>query len=310
VSRDVLLSDGQTLVTVERVLASSNDTSRIRAAAESALRLRLREISGDPLDRAGRLASVDGVFLDSVPRDARTAAIADVKAGDGGELRTDGVSRPRFCSARSSCALAVNAFGPWRLQPATLSVAGLAGFTSLAFECKQHITGVRGTPPNLDVIAEGPTTLAIESKLIEYISPRARAAFGKGGVSFDGAMRRLGHSSWAAQLERLKASPDAFHFFGAAQIIKHYLGLKEHLEGRGAVLLYLYWEPLDHDSEPLFAQHRTEAASFATSLADPALEFMSMSYAELWGEWDRNSEPWVRRHADLLRRRYGVVLRS
>jgi hypothetical protein len=270
----------------------------------------MREVSGDPLDHAGKLSGVDGAFLDSVPRAARSAAIADVEAGDGGELRVDGGGRPRFCSARSSCALAVNALGPWRLQPATLSVAGLTGFTSLAFECKRPIKKVRGTPPNLDVIAEGPTTLAIESKLIEYMVPTAKAVFGKGGTSFDSAMHRLGHSSWAGELERLKASPKEFQFFSAAQIIKHYLGLKEHIGGGEAVLLYLYWEPRDCDFEPLFKQHRSEVADFAKRLADPSLQFKSMTYAELWNEWGRSDEVWVRRHVELLRRRYDVTLRS
>jgi hypothetical protein len=74
---------------------------------------------------------------------------------------------PRFHSARSSCALAANAFAPWRLDPLTLRVQGIGEFTSLWFESKPRLAGLRGKPPNLDVVADGPETLGIESKLIE-----------------------------------------------------------------------------------------------------------------------------------------------
>jgi hypothetical protein len=51
----------------------------------------------------------------------------------------------------------------------------------------------------------------------------------------------------------LRDSPDEYRLFNAAQIVKHYLGLKRHkdnlLQDRSVTLLYLYWEPIGADAE-------------------------------------------------------------
>jgi hypothetical protein len=88
-------------------------------AAERALRSRFSASAVHPLDRAGRARTIDEAFLSTVGKPERDAAILDVEQGDGGELAqpSDPSLHPRFHSARSSCALAVNLFGPWRLDP-------------------------------------------------------------------------------------------------------------------------------------------------------------------------------------------------
>ncbi|MCA9054385.1 MAG: hypothetical protein KDA75_11140, partial [Planctomycetaceae bacterium] len=71
----------------------------------------------------------------------------DYLTGAGNELRT------KFCAVHSSAALVANTFGPFRLRPDRVCIDGLGGFSTLQFEW-QCPTGLRGTPPNLDVRIE------------------------------------------------------------------------------------------------------------------------------------------------------------
>lgn len=285
---------------------TSKEASALQTAADEALRRRTREITGGMLDRAGRTADIADAFVASIGSAERKAIEDDLRQGGGGELREerDSTLAPRFHSARSSCALAVNAFGPWRLHPETLTIAGIDGFISLQFERKCPISGVptNREPPNLDAIAEGASVVAIESKLIEYLTSKTTAHFAD---VYEGAVSELADPSWTNAYERLKKEPDEFQCFDAAQIVKHYLGLKSNFANREATLLYVYWEPPDHETHRLFAQHREEVTSFAEDLADPTLTFTSFTYAELWNAWSKQDQPeWLQDHVGLLRRRY------
>ena len=199
----------------------------------------------------------------------------------------------------------MNAFGPWRSDPSTLRVAGTDGFTRLRFERKLPIRGVNRQPPNLDVVAEGRTTVAIESKLIEQLE-RAKPAYFD--PVYDGAVAELAHPTWAQVFSLLRDNPRRYRHFGAAQVVKHYLGMKSADFG-AARLLYLFWEPGDHAVYPLFAAHRSEAADFASRLRDPQIEFVAMPYDELCVDWKRRAEPpWITQHVENLAQRYGVRL--
>ncbi len=72
---------------------------------------------------------------------------ANLRAGAGCEL--DG----HFMAARSSSALAVNTFGPFKRAPETLPLFEVIGVRELCFE-KKLPTGLGGTPPHLDVWIE------------------------------------------------------------------------------------------------------------------------------------------------------------
>ena len=70
--------------------------------------------------------------------------------GDGNELGG------KIRAARSSAALAVNAFARFKDAPGALILAGMSGFVGLRFEAKLP-TGLRGgRVPNLDLLAIGP----------------------------------------------------------------------------------------------------------------------------------------------------------
>jgi hypothetical protein len=184
------------------------------------------------------------------------------------------------------------------------AVAVRWGFTSIRW-CP--ITRLRGWPPNLDLVAKADgEVVAIESKLTEYITNRRTAKF---RPSYTDAVKQIAHRSWASQFNRLCASPEEFRFFDAAQIVKHYLGLKSCYTENAVTLAYLYWEPTDEANHPVFAQHRAEVASFAAKLTDPNVRFVSRSSSDLWSEWARRRSPaWLPRHRAALIERYGVAL--
>jgi len=282
------------------------EIGRVRRLAERALCDRLRTLKGDVFDRACRLTSERDALVDTLSDCARRHALEDVAQGDGSELRSpkDPTLQPRFHSSRSSCALAVNAFGLWRCDPSSLVVAGTDGFTELRFERKLPIAGCNGRiPPNLDVFAAGTAgNVAVESKLLEYMSLAPPPSI---SPAYATAIASLADESWRAQIEARGSG--GFQFFRAGQIIKHYLGLKS-ARPASALLVYLHWEPLDHDQHPLFAQHRSEVDLFAAAVSDEAVTFVALTYAELFASWERLQRPDIGAHVAGLRERYDVSI--
>lgn len=77
----------------------------------------------------------------------------------------------KFRAIHSSAALAANTFGRWKTEPFRLTFSGSAGFAPPKLEA-QCPTGLRGIPPNLDVLLESPEVVfGIESKLLEPLKP-------------------------------------------------------------------------------------------------------------------------------------------
>ena len=240
------------------------------------------------LDDKGRCADARSVVVPSVNEACFLACLDDVRNGDGGELRSPKSLRPpSFHSAYSSCALAINTFGPWRLNTSGLTIEGRAGFQSLRFEAKFPIDRRWRTAPNIDVVcSSADAVVAIESKLTEHLGAAHAADFRPG---YEGIIETVAHASWARKYEELRRNPDYYAFFNAAQIIKHYLGLKSDLDGtiagRTVTLLYLYWEPRDAEDHAVFRQHRAAVSAFSNGLEDETVRFEAASYPELWKHW-------------------------
>src|SRR5207248_2866747 len=150
------------------------------------------------------------------------AACSDIHGGDGGELREveldDGRRRrPKLHSAFSSCGLALNTFGAWRLDPSSLVVNGETDFKTLRFE-KQLRIFRGGRAPNLDVFLTAPgRALAIESKLTEHLGKKKAPVFSD---AYD-RLKSKTHSTWWAMYEHLRQTPSAFTYLDAAQLVKH-----------------------------------------------------------------------------------------
>jgi hypothetical protein len=133
-----------------------------------------------------------------------------------------------------------------------MTIGGLGGFNTLRFEAV-YSTGLGGTPPHLDVMAEGACTLAVESKLVEYLRPKV-ALF---SPAYDSIVDSRCNSPWFGLIAKMRAKPAMYRYLDAAQLVKHSLGLM-----RGcpqATLVYLYWEPLNWREFREFREHGTRS---------------------------------------------------
>jgi hypothetical protein len=249
---------------------------------------------------------------------------ADLDAADGNELR-DGRTKPaKFCAAYSSSALAVNAFAPFKARPQALTLAGLGGFTApLRFErkCPNGLLDENGQParaPNLDLLVPaGDAVVAVESKFLEPLGSKKQALSAKYELPFVGAesTRPIAGPAWTALYRVVAAMKDQkpkerpFRHLDAAQLVKHYLGLKVSFPRQPRTLVYLYWEPTNAAELPEFIRHRAEVADFAARVERCDTRFIALSYAALWQEWETNTAwPDLRTHLVQLRDRYAFPI--
>ena len=289
------------------------DVRTLQRRIVGSLAERYVDVVGRPLNSKNQVARRRDAVVPTVSEAELSQSITDVQSGSGGELRIPkSGGHPPFHSIRSSCALAVSVFGPWRLNPSRLELAALTGFTRLQFEVKFPILDPsygRKTPPNLDVVAwKGDHIVAVESKFVEQVDPKHPARI---DALYDGAIKSA-HPSWRARAQQLRRNPDRYRFFNAAQILKHYLGLKADrlklIGGRPTTLMYLYWEPENPEAHPFFAKHRAEVGDFAEGVSDDRISFASLSYRELWDRWKAQAPEYLRQHVTALEARYLVRL--
>jgi hypothetical protein len=197
--------------------------------------------------------------------------------GAGDELGT--LDAPgSMASLRSSSALAVNVFDAWRGSDlgalgALVAVDAVPG--QIRFEVT-YPTGLRGIPPHLDIVIDRPggPPLAIESKFTEVYSPAHNefrpSYFEKPGL-WDGFERA---QDLAASLAD---ESEGFDHLGAAQLIKHALGLKHAHGPRGFRLLYLWYEWPGEIAD----KHRSDIGRFAEMVGED-FDFAALPYQELF----------------------------
>ena len=265
------------------------------------------------LDGDLRVEELRTGLVETIGDEELRIALTDIDGGDGGErkwhVRADGsLQRPKLHSAYSSCGLALNSFGPWRLDPSNLVVNSHAGFEALALERQLPIFR-GGRAPSLDVFLTAPgRALVIESKLTEHLAKKPPAKFSDAYDRLEGTT----DPSWWAVYQRLRREPSAFKYLDAAQLIKHYFGLKAFRTKQGineATLLYLYWEPEDADRYSELAEHASEVEDLARVVSDSAISFEALSYPDLWAQWNELDQPaWLRDHVAALRQKYAVRL--
>jgi hypothetical protein len=262
-------------------------SNELRQRCCAALLEGARQVCNGPFDRDGYLSHFEQNLIDGLPLET---IFGDLAAGAGREL--DG----KLCAAHSSAALVVNTFGPWRIDPHALRIGGVSGFETMRFEAACP-TGLGGTAPHLDLLADGELPVAIESKCTEWMAAKA-AQF---SASYDRLRASHGHSPWFGELEQLRLNPTRFRYVDAAQLVKHALGLLACFGERRVELIYLYWEPRNHGDWPECRLHREEADDLASRMAHANICLIPMSYHELWAEWERGEPP---AHLPLLRLRY------
>ena len=204
----------------------------------------------------------------------------------------------KICAVHSSAALTANTFGRWKLEPTRLKILGLSGFHSVRLEAK-CATGLKGTPPNLDVLLESSRiVVGIESKLLEPLTLK------KPQFSPSYSLENLPRCEkvWWYLLCDVRNWPPSH--LDAAQLIKHYLGLrKKYQDGRQVYLVYLYWKPLNAESFPEYRRHEEEIKRFHDAVAGKSeIQLVAMDYLQLWDSWEQNPE--LAEHTHLLKKRY------
>ena len=159
---------------------------------------------------------------------------------------------PRLTRPECAMALALNSFLPWREQLETLRLAGSTGFTELFFGTRCP-TGVRGTPPNVDMIVAGPEgVVGAVVRVFDYLAPR-RSGMSPGYRSLKVVDDMTG---WVQLLQ----DGAAFDHVDAAGLAKIAIGLSRIFQHRPVTLLYLFLEPRE-PATAIFAAHRAELAA-------------------------------------------------
>jgi len=202
----------------------------------------------------------------------------------------------------SSAALAANTFGRWKTDPAKLKLLGLSGFQSPKLEA-QCRTGLGGTPPNLDVLLQSSdVVIGIESKLLEPLKP-TKPYF---SPSYSRDRLPLCEEPWWNLLDQVRHWPPAH--LDAAQLVKHYLGLRKQFPtSRKVFLLYLFWKPLNSANIAEYSRHAEDMEKFRNAISESdAVEFMPMDYLQLWESWSGDAN--LAEHANILKQRYCVEI--
>jgi hypothetical protein len=299
-------------------------STRLQDRAKRAAADQLQRLRGPDVFRPDRPLYVRRPADNLIPGVSLADFEADLDAADGNELR-DGRTKPaKFCAAYSSSALAVNAFAPFKARPKALTLAGLGGFTApLRFErkCPNGLLDENGQParaPNLDLLVPaGDAVVAVESKFLEPLGSKKQALSAKYELPFVGAesTRPIAGPAWTALYRVVAAMKDQkpkerpFRHLDAAQLVKHYLGLKVSFPQQPRTLVYLYWEPTNAAELPEFIRHRAEVADFAARVERCDTRFFALSYAALWQEWETNTAwPDLRTHLVQLRDRYAFPI--
>jgi hypothetical protein len=235
----------------------------------------------------------------------------DLRDGSGSEL-SDLPGRPaKFRAVFSSSALAVNTFAPFREDPARFSIDGLDCFSECRFEyaCPN---GLLGTNPHFDFFAASRTTaLAVESKFLELLQPKHAEFSQQYLLPFEGSdsVSPVAEAPWARVFRALCDDPQTYRHLDAAQLVKHYLGLRHSFPTRQRALVYVYWEPANAGDCLAYGNHRKEVADFAHRVRGCGTKFLALSHADLWREWEqRASWQGAREHVARLRRRYDFAI--
>jgi hypothetical protein len=269
----------------------------MRRRAVTALGEALKRIKGTDIfvrEPEWYVRQMEDNFIEGVPLGE---IIPDFQAGAGKELDK------KICAAYSSSALAVNAFGPWRSRPGELVLANAGRFSRLDFEIRCP-TGLRGTAPHLDVLADGPVTVGVESKCLEPL----KAPEIKFSPAYDSICDERVSTKWFRLIKELRAARRAFRFLDAAQLVKHALGLQHRCPNSQVILLYLFWEPTNASDLEEFRQHRQEVEELADAVGGEHVRFAAESYPDLWASWERAGTPWLAGHVARLKARYQVAV--
>ncbi len=205
----------------------------------------------------------------------------------------------------SGLSLALNSFLAWRRCPDLLTFHGSGRIQDLRFGAR-CTTGIRGTPPQLDLLAMSETeVVAVTAEGPGYLT-RRQARLAPAYKDFQLADDLRG---WAGLAHMLALVPDHYRFVDAAALFKFAVGLARIFPDRACRLLYLYWEPEIGGTKPLFCDHRQEIEAVRQRVEGDRVRFEGLRFADIWAEWDSlSSPPWLPDLLARLRERYSVEI--
>ncbi len=280
----------------------------VRKRAEAAVVQRLCSFKSKEIFRSKPPGYTRSPEENLVPGVTREDFWDDLTEGNGNELLDSPRAPAKFCAAYSSSALVVNTFGPFRHSPGNLTLAGQNGFSKLQFE-QRCPTPLRGTPPNLDFMAAGSKILvAVESKFLETLRARKAAEFKE---SYHSVIQTWAEPAWQDPYRALLDDPMKFTYLDAAQLVKHYLGIRHTFRDCRVdqVFLYLFWEPTNAEDILEYGKHRQEVELFSREVEESEIRFVALSYSQIWQNWSKVSA-WggMLAHIEALRQRYELSI--
>ena len=251
---------------------------------------------GLEVDAQGYLPTVDENLF--VPLSGQ--ALSAFGAAAGQELYDSGHRPAKMRALHSSAVLVCNLFDCW--------IENDHGAVGRAFGISERIrhveleaklpTGLRGTPPTLDLLLTGRwgRAWAVESKFTEPLASRPALERFKGAYFEERLWTGQGLPRCQKLAERLQGGEKAFSYLDAFQLLKHALGLKRN-HGRGQLIL-LWFDTGERESQEL----AREIDEFAASV-DDALGFRGISHQEIFGRLA--AEKGARRdYVDYMQARY------
>jgi hypothetical protein len=210
----------------------------------------------------------------------------------------------RLRQPETAGAMALNSFLPWRDIPDRLQLAGHGPFTELRFLARCP-TGVRGTPPMLDLLAiNGAQLVAVSARGAEYLGHKP----GRLATAYETVTLPDGMEGWQQLMAGLGTEPGRYRHLDAVSLLKNAIGLARTFPGYRLSLVYLFWEPTPADALA-FHRHRAEIKSLAQTVTGSLVGFSALSFEELWSGWEaQHRERWLREMVAELRARYGVAI--
>ena len=216
------------------------------------------------------------------------------------------LERVRLDTPHSSMALVINSFFPWQKDIDRLPLGTQLGFNAIQFDVRCP-TGLRGTPPHLDLMAlRDDHVVAATVRAVEYLKRKKSSI----SATYDRTLADVqGLEPWCTHLEAWRAGRVLYEHVDLAALVKYVTALGRTFPDRSSTLLYLYWEPQDAESYDEFHRHRQELAALSAAVEGARVNIATQSFDRLWQSWlDRGGPDWLPAHVERLRSRYAVSL--
>ena len=216
------------------------------------------------------------------------------------------LERVRLDTPHSGMALVINSFLPWQKEAYRLPLGNQLGFDAIQFDVRCP-TGLRGTPPHLDLLAlRDDHAVGVTVRSVEYLR-RKKSSISE---TYDNMLGETpGMSPWWKHLNEWRAGHLAYHHVDLPALVKYATALGRTFPDRSSTLVYLYWEPMDAASYDEFRHHRQELLTLSTAVTGARVDIVSQSFDALWTGWaDHQGPDWLPAHVERLRNRYAVSL--